>query len=95
MSTPIIPRPEFLSLTETDVLAALRDPDGNNPIAIEFARLIKGYGENFAATCDRLGHIPESILHVKPRSAIEALAMAQVTEIITDQLSAEAERDGD
>ena len=95
MSTPIIPRPEFLSLTETEVLAALRDPDGNNPIAIEFARLIKGYAENFAATCDRLGHTPESILHVKPCTAIEALAMAQVTEIIADQLRAEAERDGD
>lgn len=80
MSTPVIPRPEFLSLTESDVLAALRDPDGNNPIAIEFARL---------------GHTPESILHVKPRTAIEALAMAQVTEIIADQLRAEAERDGD
>ena len=95
MATPIIPRPQFLSLTESDVLAALRDPDGNNPIAIEFARLIKGYGENFAAHCDRLGHIPDSILHVAPRSPIEALAMAQVTEIITDQLRAEAERDGD
>ncbi len=95
MSTPVIPRAEFLFLTESDVLAALRDPDGNNPIAIEFTRLIKGYANNFAATCDRLGHIPESILHVKPRSAIEALAMAQVTEMITDQLRAEAERDGD
>ena len=95
MSVPIMPRAEFASLTEAEVLAALRDPDGNNPIAIEFARLIKGYGENFAATCDRLGLIPESILHVAPRSAIDAVAMAQVTEIITGQLRAEAERDRD
>lgn len=95
MSTPVIPRSEFASLTEAAVLAALRDPDGSNPIAIEFARLTKSYGENFAATCASLGHIPESILHVAPRSAIEALAMAQVTEIITDQLRADAERDRD
>ena len=61
MSTPVIPGPEYAALTEAEVLAALHDPDGNNPIAIEFARLIKGYGENFAATCARLGHIPESI----------------------------------
>lgn len=92
---PVIPRPEYASLTEADVLAALRDPDGNNPIALEFARLIKGYGENFAATCQTHERIPESILHVKPHSAIEALAMAQATEIITDQLRADAERDRD
>ncbi len=41
--------PQFISLTEAEVLAALDDPNTANPIAVEVARLIAGYGENFRA----------------------------------------------
>jgi hypothetical protein len=52
--------PQFISLTEAEVLAALDDPNTANPIAVEVARLIAGYGENFRAHVQRLGYIPDS-----------------------------------
>lgn len=88
---PIIvkPQPQFLALTETEIEAALRDPDPANPIAGELARLIEAYTANFAAHVQQLGHIPPAILHVKPGSAIEAVAMrlttAQISEALLDR----------
>jgi hypothetical protein len=58
------------------------DPDPGNPIAVEVARLIEGYTENFRAHVERLGYIPDSFLHVKPQTPIEALAMRLTTEAI-------------
>ena len=76
------PKPEFHSLDEAAVLAALEDPNEENPIAKEIARLIAGYTENFRTHVERLGRIPESIMHVKPRWAIEAVAMRLMTETL-------------
>jgi superfamily II DNA helicase RecQ len=67
-------------------MAALNDPDPGNPVAIEVARLIQGYGENFRAHVEKLGRLPESFLHVKPQSAIEAVAMRLTTDTIQQQL---------
>jgi hypothetical protein len=39
-------------------MAALEDPNSGNPIAVEVARLIEGYSENFRAHVERLGYIP-------------------------------------
>jgi hypothetical protein len=47
MTEIVAPKPEFLSLTENAVLAALDDPDPANPIAIEIARLMTAYTNNF------------------------------------------------
>jgi hypothetical protein len=58
----VFPAPQFTGLTEAEVMAALDDPDAANPIAVEVARLIAGYTENFRAHVERLGYIPDSFL---------------------------------
>jgi hypothetical protein len=84
---PIFPATHFTSLTEAEVMAALDDPDPGNPIAVEVARLIEGYTENFRAHVESLGYIPDSFLRVKPQTAIEAVAMRLTTEAIQDELA--------
>ncbi len=79
--------PQFISLTEAEVLAALDDPNTANPIAVEVARLIAGYGENFRAHVQRLGYIPDSFLRVKPQTAIEAVVMRLTAEAIQQSIS--------
>lgn len=86
MTRIVSPAPQFINLTEAEVMAALNDPDPGNPIAVEVVRLINGYGENFRAHVEQLGHIPDTILHVKPQTAIEAVAMRLTTETIQQQL---------
>lgn len=76
------PKPEFQALDEATILAALDDPDPENPIAKEVARLVTGYTENFKRHVERLGYMPASVLHVKPQSAIEGVAMRLVTSTI-------------
>jgi len=44
MTRIISPAPQFTSLTEAEVMAALADPDPGNPIAAEVARLVEGTG---------------------------------------------------
>jgi 2-methylaconitate cis-trans-isomerase PrpF len=87
MIEPVEPNPEFRSLAENTVAAALQDPDASNPIAIEVARLIDGYTGNFKQHVERLGRIPSDILHFKPRWPIEAVAMRLTTEAIRDTLA--------
>jgi hypothetical protein len=79
MTEPVEPKPEFHSLAEDAVVAALQDPDPANPIAVEVARLIGGYTNNFQAQVQRLGRIPPNILRIKPRWPIEAVAMPPTT----------------
>ena len=86
MTGIVSPAPQFAALTEAEIMAALNDPDPGNPIALEVARLIASYGENFRAHVDRLGRIPERILHIKPQTAIEAVAMRLTTEAIQQEL---------
>ena len=82
MLTIITPAPQFTGLSEAEIVAELNDPDLGNPIAVEVARLIEGYTENFSAHVERLGYIPDSFLHVKPQTPIEAVAMRLTTEAI-------------
>jgi hypothetical protein len=84
--TIVQPDPEFLSLTENEVRAALDDPDPCNPVAAEIARLVQGYSENFSRLVRKLGRIPADILHVQPRSPIEAVAMRLTTQAIREAL---------
>ncbi len=92
MSKPVVPAPEFRDLSQADVQAALDDPDESNPVACEVARLMAGYVENFRAHVERLGRIPESILHVTPQTAIEAVAMSLTTQTIRASLADAARR---
>lgn len=82
MPQPIEPADEFKQLGEAQIMEALADPDPRNPIAVEVARLVTGYGENFAAHCHELGRISAEILHIAPRCPIEAVAMRLVTDSI-------------
>jgi hypothetical protein len=84
MTEPVEPKPEYRSLTEDAVIAALQDPDPANPIAVEVARLIDGYTSNFHAHVRRLGHIPADILRAKPRWPIEAVAMRLVRDTVRE-----------
>jgi hypothetical protein len=87
MTRVISPAPQFTGLTEAEVMAALDDPNPANPIAVEISRLIAGYTENFRAHVERLGHIPDSFLRVKPQTAIEVVAMRLTTETIQQIIS--------
>jgi hypothetical protein len=55
MTEIVAPKPEFLSLSEQAVLPALDDPA--NPIAIEVARLVATYTNNFRSHVERIGYI--------------------------------------
>jgi len=81
------PGPQFLSVTEDAVLAALDDPDPANPIAVEIARLVTAYTSNFRDHVDRIGYIPADVLRVKPRWPIEAVAMRLTTQAIRESLA--------
>jgi len=72
------------------VNTALADPDPGDSIVVELARLMEGCSENFRAHVERLGYIPDGFLHVKPQTAIEAVAMRLTTATIQNAL---AERD--
>ena len=84
MIEPAGPKPEFRSLAEDAVVAALQDPDPANPIAVEVARLIDRYTSNFHAHVRRLGRIPTDILRIKRRWPIEAVAMRLTTEVFRE-----------
>jgi hypothetical protein len=92
MTRVVAPAPQFTGLTEAEVMAALADPDPGNPIALEVARLMEGYTENFRAHVERLGYFPASILHVKPQSAIETVAMRLTTQTIQETIAADQQR---
>jgi hypothetical protein len=89
----ITPHPQFLSVTERAALAALDDPDPANPIAVEIARLVTAYSDNFRRQVERLGYIPADILRVKPRWPIEAVAMRLTTQTIRESLAQSASPD--
>jgi hypothetical protein len=87
MTEPVEPKAEFRSLPEDAVVAALQDPDPANPVAVEVARLIAAYTNNFKRHVERLGRVPPDILRIKPRWPIEAVAMRLTTETIREILS--------
>ena len=87
MTRVVPPLPQLAGLTEAEVMAVLDDPVLGNPIAVEVARLIEGYTANFLAHVERLGYIPDSFLHVKPQTAIEAVAMRLTTEVIQNAIT--------
>jgi hypothetical protein len=87
MADIIEPIAEFRAMSETEIMAALQDPDPQNPIALEVARLIGAYTSNFKQHVERLGRIPSDILHIKARWPIEAVAMRLTTEVIRETIA--------
>jgi hypothetical protein len=51
----VTPQPQFLPVSESAALAALDDPDPTNPIALEIARLVTAYSDNFRRHVEGLG----------------------------------------
>ena len=94
MTHIVEPKPAFRGLTEAQVLQELDDPDPENPIALEVARLIEGYTANFKAHVERLGSIPTAIIHLKGRWPIEAVAIRLTTEALRRELAAAMARKG-
>ncbi len=77
--------PDFARVTRAEIDAALAD-HGSNAIADEIARLIQGYGEAFAAHCDRIGRVPPAWILAKPETEIEHAAMELANQAIADEL---------
>jgi hypothetical protein len=72
MTRVVSPGPQFTRLTEAEVNAALKDPNPGNHIAVEVARLIEGYTENFRAHERTLSQIRaglEPVLRSRLRAA--------------------------
>ncbi len=86
MTTIVEPKPEFRMLSDQEVRTALDDPDPNNPIACEVARLVHGYAKNFEAFVHRTGRVPTDVMHVSPRWPIEAIAMQLMAETVRSSL---------
>ncbi len=96
----VIPAPEFVHLTEEEVMnhldsweASLDEleedelPDGpDDPIVAEVERLINGYTAKFDAYCRQHGEIPEEALLYRPTSGIERVAFQIFTEALHDSL---------
>ena len=82
MTESVKTKPQFHTLSEEAVLAALADPDPENPIAVEVARLIGGYTRNFQRHVERLGYMPSHILRTKGDCPIEEVAMRLTAETI-------------
>jgi hypothetical protein len=54
-------------------------------MAVEIARLVKGYVANFERYVERLGRVAADILRLKPRWPIEAVAMQLATSAIREK----------
>ena len=80
--TPVSTMPEFKDISEDEVQAALDDPNPDNPIAVELARLMDGYMANFTAHAEKIGHIPPSILRSTGSCPIESVAMQLTSDAI-------------
>lgn len=79
---------EFKQLTEGEVMEAIADPDPNNPVACEVARLMETYTENFKAYVERLGYFPAAILTPTANCPLEAVATRLTTEAIRATVAA-------
>lgn len=84
----IKPKPQFRHLTEAAVTAALFDPDPDNPVAIEVNRLIAAHTKAFIAHVQKLGYMPPSLLDIKPRWPIEAVALRCIANTLRESLAA-------
>ena len=84
--TPVSTMPEFKDISEDEVQAALDDPNPDNPIAVELARLMDGYMANFTEHVEKIGHIPPSILRSTGDYPIESVAMQLTSDAIREAM---------
>lgn len=79
----IEPAQKFKSLSEAVVLAALIDPDPENPISREVRRLTDAYAEKFQREIEKLGYVRPQVLDAQARWPIEAVAMRLARDAFT------------
>ena len=84
--TPVSTMPEFEDISEDEVQAALDDPNPDNPIAVELARLMEGYMANFTEHVEQLGYMPTSILRSTGDYPIESVAMQLTSDAIREAM---------
>lgn len=77
---------EFHALSQDDVMDALEDINPDNPIAVEIARLMQGYMQNFTEHVEKIGHIPPSILRSTGSCPIETIAMELTSDAIREAM---------
>jgi hypothetical protein len=90
----VIPKPEFLELTEEDVLCELQQESPDNEICHEVTRLVSDYAVNFTERWKRLGEIPQSIVGQKPNSGIETVAQSLFALLVQRRLENSREKAG-
>jgi hypothetical protein len=76
MTEIVAPKPEFLSLTEAAVLAALGDPDPANPIAVEISRLVTAYKKTLGTMWSGSGTFPPTFCALNPAGPLKPLRCA-------------------
>ncbi len=91
----ITPRPEFASLSEEEVEAALdayeTHPEIRHPVAEEVQRLIEAYSEYLDRQCRQGKEIGEDILLYEPDTPVEQAAYDIFSEALHDSLLEAAE----
>jgi hypothetical protein len=65
--------------TRADMLAALADPDGSNPLAARIAAAITGYGDMLNEQARRAGAVPNPFVVAMPRTAVDVFALEAFT----------------
>jgi hypothetical protein len=81
MADIIEPIAEFRAMSETEIMAALQDSALANPVAMEVTRLITDFLKTFHCHSERILQTPD-LLPLKPRSAIESVALRLTTGLL-------------
>jgi hypothetical protein len=68
------------------ILAALKDPDPENPIALALAERIADFTDNLAAQAGRNGKWPAELLLYKPETAFDDIVIRLTLQTIADEL---------
>lgn len=67
------------------IIAALEDPDPDNPIAKEIAAKFDALTKVLEEACGKLGEMPETIRFAKPASALDEIVIALFHDALHDQ----------
>ena len=68
------------------IMAALKDPDSNNPIAVEISKKIDQFSNNLIKQANKTGKIPNEILLHKPKNIFDEIVIKLTLQTIADEL---------
>jgi len=66
------------------ILAALNDPDPNNPVAVALAERLKELTGRFWLHAEKLGRVPTELMLVKPTTAFDDIAYRLHLDAVAD-----------